>query len=199
MGTKCIFVISILLSIYATTVVSSVEKHKKGTCTRVCGDYIKWSYHADCIHAGPNQWASIKDDKGIKKYPHCDPTAAGNQSPINIDCSTSISNVIGKTSWLNETRKFKVLNNGHTIQANYDDNSATLTTVTNLPYVLEDASSSPTSFPASTHNSTVTYNVAQFHLHWSKLNNGNDEGEVLDSGGSEHSINGKFSSMEFPC
>jgi carbonic anhydrase 2 len=190
------FILSLLFSIYTTTVVSLVKKHKKGICTRVCGDYIKWSYHADCTHAGPTQWASMKDGKGVKKYPYCDPTIAGNQSPINIDCSTSISDIVGKISWFNETKKFKVLNNGHTIQANYDDTSATLTTTTNLPYVLEDASSSRTSLPSSVHNSTVTYNVAQFHLHWPKIKNSNDEDEAVNIGGSEHSINGKFSSME---
>ena len=189
----------IILLLIIVTVTSAIEnknnvkKHEKEECGRVCGDYIKWSYHSDCDYAGPRQWASIKTGSQTR-YPYCNPSENGNQSPINIDCTTTLIDVKGTIGWSNITRKFKMFNNGHTIQANYEDNNF-LTTTTNLPMVLEDAASSPTSLPTSMHNSTVTYNVAQFHLHWEKKNDDNNK-DMLGKGGSEHSINGKFSPVE---
>ena len=164
------------------------EEKQHETCSRECGDYIKWSYHADCDTAGPNQWASMKE-KGKMKFPSCNPLATGSQSPINIDCANTLDGVSGNMV-LDGERKYKVLNNGHTIQANIeqDETSSPLTTTTNLPFRLEAVEPSPPSQLKDKPDTNTIYEVAQFHIHWQK------EGD--DLAGSEHSINGKFSPVE---
>ena len=161
------------------------EKHHE-TCSRECGDYIKWSYHADCETAGPSQWASMKEHGKIK-FPSCNPLATGSQSPIDIDCANTLEGVSGNMV-LDGERKYKILNNGHTIQANIekDQTKNPLTTTTNLPSRLEAMEPSPPSRLQK--ESDTIYKVAQFHIHWQK------EGD--DLAGSEHSINGNFSPME---
>ena len=164
------------------------KEKQQETCSRECGDYIKWSYHADCETAGPSQWASMKEH-GKMKFPSCNPLATGSQSPINIDCANTIEGVSGNMV-LDGERKYKVLNNGHTIQANIekDQTSNPLTTTTNLPSRLEAMEPSLPARLQKESDANTIYKVAQFYIHWQK------EGD--DLAGSEHSINGNFSPME---
>ena len=182
-----IFIILITTIVCISHPAIAEEKHHE-TCSRECGDYIKWSYHADCETAGPSQWASMKEH-GKMKFPSCNPLATGSQSPINIDCANTIEGVSGNMV-LDGERKYKVLNNGHTIQANIekDQTSNPLTTTTNLPSRLEAMEPSLPARLQKESDANTIYKVAQFHIHWQK------EGD--DLAGSEHSINGNFSPME---
>ena len=85
----------------------------------------------------------------------------GSQSPIDIDCANTLEGVSGNMV-LDGGRKYKVLNNGHTIQANMKRTKPrSLTTTTNLPSRLEAMEPSPPSRLQK--ESDTIYKVAQFH------------------------------------
>ena len=75
---------------------------------------IHWSYGGE---AGPQAWGNLKADYAVCGQGH-------EQSPINIDEANAIDAKVGKIEFAYKTSPLNILNNGHTIQANYEPGSS---------------------------------------------------------------------------
>jgi len=69
-----------------------------------------WGYSGE---AGPGYWGSLKAD-----YAACG--AGTQQSPINVQTQRALASSIGNIEFSYKPTPIKVLNNGHTIQVNYN-------------------------------------------------------------------------------
>ena len=86
-----------------------------GSLTRATADGTHWDYHT---HGGGNAWGDLTDaSSGEQAFPDCN---LARQSPVNIPLDAPLND--GLSVDYHATR-LAVLNNGHTIQVNYEPGS----------------------------------------------------------------------------
>jgi carbonic anhydrase len=77
-------------------------------------NHAHWGYSG---HSGPEYWAELNKEFGTCK-------SGKRQSPIDIDLSQSVAANLGEIQFDYKAISPEVLNNGHTIQVNYDSSGS---------------------------------------------------------------------------
>jgi carbonic anhydrase len=90
---------------------TTTDEPTEPTTAQTSNTPVHWDYHGD---AGPANWGSLSPD-----YAMC--SAGKGQSPIDIIPMSEID--LANIAFSYQSSKLNILNNGHTVQVNYDKGS----------------------------------------------------------------------------